>query len=119
DESEVNMLLAVAAVSALAAEARLTTPTAARPNVHLLNFIWFLQCKFGYLYTFCALLTNSQTGANTVCPGTNPVHLTFFYGISMGLTTSFFNFLQRPSGSTTKTDDDLHLFCRERRSRLV
>src|ERR1035437_9869789 len=32
------------ASSARAAEARLTTPTAARPNVHLLNFIRFLLC---------------------------------------------------------------------------
>src|SRR5689334_7714066 len=33
--------------SALAAEARLTTPTAAKPNVHLLNFILFLRlCWF-------------------------------------------------------------------------
>src|SRR6266705_4273029 len=30
--------------SARAAEIKLTTPTAARPNVHLLNFIWFLRC---------------------------------------------------------------------------
>src|SRR6516225_10488391 len=30
--------------SARAADARLTTPIAARPTVHLLNFIWFLRC---------------------------------------------------------------------------
>src|SRR5208282_1701815 len=36
--------LGVVASSARATEARLTTPSAARPNVHLLNFIWFLRC---------------------------------------------------------------------------
>src|SRR5579862_7710600 len=37
--------------SARAADARLTTPTAARPTVHLLNFIWFLRCCL--LMFFC------------------------------------------------------------------
>jgi hypothetical protein len=42
EESAVWMALIFS--SALAAEARLTAPTAANPIVHLLNFIWFLRC---------------------------------------------------------------------------
>jgi hypothetical protein len=42
DSAVFNWLILVS--SARAAEVKLTTPTAARPNVHLLNFIWFLRC---------------------------------------------------------------------------
>ena len=55
--------------SARAAEVKLTTPTAARPNVHLLNFIWFLRCCL----VIC--LFYLQYGTKPVCPNTHKVRL--------------------------------------------
>src|SRR6266576_2243365 len=69
--------------SALAAEARLTTPTAAKPKVHLLNFIWFLRCYLLFVVLFGALHFRTKP----VYPGTNTVHLLE----QIGETTSFDN----------------------------
>src|SRR5207247_646125 len=43
------------ASSARATDTRLTAPTAARPTVHLFNFIWFLRCS---LFIYLALLSD-------------------------------------------------------------
>jgi hypothetical protein len=51
--------------SARAADARLTTPTAARPTVHLLNFIWFLR---GCLLMFSLLCACALQGKKPFAP---------------------------------------------------
>jgi hypothetical protein len=55
--------------SARAAEVKLTKPTAARPNVHLLNFIWFLRCCL----VICLFYLHLRD--KTLCPSTDWVRL--------------------------------------------
>ena len=55
--------------SARAAEARLITPTAARPTVHLLNFIWFLRCCLFYWFRFIS--ASALQGKNSFTPAPN------------------------------------------------
>src|SRR6185369_12274519 len=73
--------------SAFAAEARLTTPTAAKPMVHLLNFIWFLYvgcCLFLVLFMYM------HFRVKPVHPGTNTVHLQEQIGETGSFDNNFF-----------------------------
>jgi hypothetical protein len=94
DETAVKTGVAVLSVSSAActAEARLTTPAAANPIVHLSNFIWFL-----HIVVVSARAQGVQTDG---LEGKNglPRHLPgAFAGIDkgkpVGLTTVFFIFL--------------------------
>src|SRR6185503_9376124 len=71
DESAVKTVFAVPVSSAaFAAEARLTTPTAAKPIVHLLNFIGSSSLVY-----FFAHVTYAQTWGKNSLPRHQPVHL--------------------------------------------
>jgi hypothetical protein len=86
DESEVSTVLAVVASSALTAEARLTTPTAARPNVHLLNFIG----SSSVVYLLLNTSIRTQTWGKNSLPRTNRVHLPELIGKSHRFDNKFF-----------------------------
>jgi hypothetical protein len=82
DESAVATVLGCS--SALAADARLTTPTAARPSVHLLNFILVPPML---LVPFCFYM---HWLVNTVYPCTKMMHSPANLGKSRQFDNKFF-----------------------------
>jgi hypothetical protein len=77
--------------SARAAEARLTTPTAAKPNVNLLNFIWFLRCCFVLFVNVSLVSRFTRLKANPRLPRHHAVQLTMKIGKSGGFDNIFFH----------------------------
>src|SRR5690349_19630429 len=82
---ESAVITALAFSSALTADARLTTPTAARPSVHLLNFI-LVPPMLVVLVCFYM-----HWGVNTVYPCTKMVHLPANLGESPGFDNKYFS----------------------------